>query len=71
MSQDWQNAIVLGVVAVAALYLVVRAGLMLFRRKSAGCGSGCGSCPSNAASSTKSPVLVSIDAGPAQNGRKL
>jgi hypothetical protein len=71
MSQDWQNAIVLGVVALAAMYLVVRAGLMFFRKKAVGCGSGCGSCPSNAAASTKGPMLVSIDAGPVKSGTKI
>ena len=43
MIVDWQLIAALGIVAFAAAY-VARLGWKAVRGKSAGCGSGCGSC---------------------------
>lgn len=43
MNLLWQNAIVIGLVAIAIAYVVRQGWVVIIRRKS-GCGSGCKSC---------------------------
>jgi hypothetical protein len=43
MNLVWQNAFVIGLVAVAILYVIRVAWLVVAKRKS-GCGNGCTSC---------------------------
>lgn len=69
MQEIWQSAIVLAVVALAVVYLVVRALRVFSRRKAAaGCGGGCHGCGS-AAESKSSPRLVSIEPGASSKPR--
>jgi hypothetical protein len=44
MSFGVQDILALVLVAVAAAYIGWRAWLAVFRRRAAGCGSGCGKC---------------------------
>jgi|GEM_PF-2336989 len=60
MQETWQNAIVLAVVALAAIYLTIRAAGIFRRKKGAACG-GCHGC---SASESASPKLVSIGMEP-------
>lgn len=55
MGLSGQDILALVLVAVAATYIGWRAWLALFRRRSAGCDSGCGKC---AADSPKSVMQI-------------
>lgn len=59
MNSDWQNMIVLVVVAAAIAYLARVAWLSVARRRAAACG-GCGNCPT--APGDKTPQVVEIQA---------
>jgi hypothetical protein len=48
MSFGVQDILALVLVAVAAAYIGWRSWLAVFRRRAAGCGSGCGKCASDA-----------------------
>jgi hypothetical protein len=45
---NWQNLAVAIIVSAAVIYLCVRTVTLFVRRKRAGCGAGCDSCPSSA-----------------------
>jgi hypothetical protein len=55
MSLSWQDSLALVLVAVAAMYVAWRTWLAVFRRRAAGCGSGCGKC---AADSPKAVMQI-------------
>lgn len=62
-----QDGIVLGIVAIAALFLVRRFWRALSPKSGAGCASGCGTCP--AAKPGIPPTIVPLDALKRTNGR--
>jgi hypothetical protein len=57
---NWQNTIAISLLAAAVTYVVWRAWRALFGPAKAGCGSGCGSCPSTP-SGAKSGELLKIE----------
>jgi hypothetical protein len=54
MSEWLQYSLVTAIIAAAGLYLIVYALRWLWRKKTSGCGSGCGKCPSAA---PKTPLV--------------
>ena len=46
MHVGWQDVLVIATIALAALFLLRQAWLVLARKKAGGCGGGCSSCPS-------------------------
>jgi hypothetical protein len=64
---NWQDAVSLIIVAVAAAYLGRQAWLMIARKKVGGCGSGCGSCPGGSGRAADGKPLVMI--GEIKNAR--
>lgn len=56
---DWQNLIVLGLVAAAGIYLARQAWATIARKKSGACGS-CGSCPASTAADPKQVVQIGL-----------
>jgi hypothetical protein len=57
LSIDWQNLVVLALVAAAGSYLARQAWATIVRKKSGACGS-CGNCASNATVSEKQLVQL-------------
>ena len=66
MSWTWQGVATLGMVLAAGAYLARAAWRQVrSRSSSAGCGSGCGGCPSRAGSEAAVPgPVVTIGLGP-------
>ncbi|QDT35669.1 hypothetical protein [Stratiformator vulcanicus] len=67
MSPALQTAIALTVVAIAAGSLIWRAMRRFFGGTSSGCGTGCGSCPTSAATNDKPVVQLSLSANREQS----
>lgn len=64
MAADWQNIIVVLLVAAAVAHLAWRGWRLFFAAgKRSGCGSSCGGCPTSAAR-----PLATIDLGPPRRG---
>lgn len=61
MNIDWQNATVGALVILAVGYIAYRGWLVVVRKKSSGCGSGCSSCDEKPVGGETRRPFVPID----------
>jgi len=55
---DWQSWLTIAICLTAAVYIARRAWHAVTGKKTPGCGSGCGTCPSNAPPGAKQIVSI-------------
>ena len=65
---NWQDYFALLLFVIAAIVVLARAYRFFVRREASGCGTGCGTCPSNQAAGLKAKSLLSIGSSPKDAG---
>ena len=64
---QWHDYLALALFVVATIIVSLRAYRAMFGQDRAGCGSGCGSCGSNASASRRADQLLTIGGPPAES----